>query len=86
MLEWQKWPARRAGTSPADVRRSARDCLPTGGRGPSVPAARRLMSLATARERANRWQARRPLAGVPVGVVKKFIDDDAARLSVNVAY
>ncbi len=40
----------------------------------------------SALERADRWQARHPAAGVPVAVVKKFIEDDAASLAVQVAY
>jgi len=44
------------------------------------------VSWADTRERADRWQARHPTVGVPVAVVKKFVDDDAAGLGVQVAY
>ena len=44
------------------------------------------MTWSSALERADRWQARHPAAGVPVAVVKKFTEDDAASLGVQVAY
>jgi membrane protein len=37
-------------------------------------------------DRLDRWQARRPAASVPIAVVKKFVEDDAAGLGVRVAY
>jgi membrane protein len=37
-------------------------------------------------DRLDRWQARHPAVGLPVAVVKKFIEDDAAGLGVRVAY
>jgi membrane protein len=45
-----------------------------------------VVSWAGARERADRWQARHPAVSVPVAVIKKFVDDDAASLGVQVAY
>ena len=45
-----------------------------------------LVSWAETRERADRWQARHPTVGVPIAVLKKFVDDDAASLGVQVAY
>ena len=37
-------------------------------------------------DRSDRWQASHPAVAVPIAVVKKFIDDDAAGLGVQVAY
>lgn len=37
-------------------------------------------------ERASRWQARHPRVAVPIAVVRKFIEDDAPGLGVQVAY
>jgi membrane protein len=37
-------------------------------------------------DRLDRWQAHHPAVGVPIAVVKKFVDDDAAGLGVQVAY
>jgi membrane protein len=45
-----------------------------------------LVSWAEAREHADRWQAGHPAVSVPIAVVKKFVDDDAASLGVQVAY
>jgi membrane protein len=44
------------------------------------------MSWVNARERADRWQAGHPAVGFPFAVLKKFIEDDAASLGVQVAY
>jgi membrane protein len=46
------------------------------------PADRRRDAL----DRSDRWQARHPVVGIPIAVVKKFVDDDAAGLGVQVAY
>lgn len=37
-------------------------------------------------ERSDRWQAHHATVGFPIAVVKKFVDDDAASLGVQVAY
>lgn len=37
-------------------------------------------------ERSNRWQTRHATVGFPIAVVKKFVDDDASSLGVQVAY
>jgi membrane protein len=39
-----------------------------------------------ARERSDRWQRRHPALGLPIAVIKKFVEDDAAGLAVQVAY
>lgn len=44
------------------------------------------MSLAALFARSDRWQARQPAVGLPVAVAKKFVEDDAAGLGVQVAY
>jgi membrane protein len=44
------------------------------------------MSWAGVLERSDCWQARHPAVAVPIAVVKKFIEDDAAGLGVQVAY
>ena len=44
------------------------------------------MSWTIALERADRWQARHPAVAVPIAVVKKFSEDDAPGLGVQVAY
>ena len=44
------------------------------------------MSLAHAFERLDGWQQRAPAVAVPVAVIKKFLDDGADRLGVQVAY
>jgi membrane protein len=44
------------------------------------------MSWAGLLERSDRWQARHPAVAVPIAVVKKFIEDDAPGLGVQVAY
>lgn len=44
------------------------------------------MSLGAFFTRSDRWQARHPAVGFPVAVAKKFVEDDAAGLGVQVAY
>jgi len=44
------------------------------------------VSLAHAFERLDGWQQRAPAVAVPVAVIKKFLDDGADRLGVQVAY
>lgn len=44
------------------------------------------MSFESALGRADRWQARHRAVGFPIAVIKKFVDDDAAGLGVQVAY
>ncbi len=44
------------------------------------------MSWAGALKRSDGWQARHATVAVPIAVVKKFIEDDAAGLGVQVAY
>ena len=44
------------------------------------------MMWASIIERPDAWQARRAAIAVPIATVKKFIDDDAAGLGVQVAY
>jgi len=44
------------------------------------------MSWAGALKRSDGWQARHAAVAVPIAVVKKFIEDDAAGLGVQVAY
>ncbi|MGB0091749.1 MAG: hypothetical protein WBP81_04365 [Solirubrobacteraceae bacterium] len=43
-------------------------------------------SCERALDRLDLWQARHPAVAVPLAVVKKFIEDDAAGLGVQVAY
>src|SRR5450631_1733075 len=44
------------------------------------------MSWAGSLERADRWQARHPAVAVPIAVVKKFTEDNAPGLGVQMAY
>ncbi len=44
------------------------------------------MSWASVLERADGWQARHATVAVPIAVVKKFTEDDAAGLGVRIAY
>jgi membrane protein len=44
------------------------------------------VNLASSISRLDTWQQRRPLLGVPVAVVKKFLDDGADALGVQIAY
>jgi YihY family inner membrane protein len=44
------------------------------------------MSWAGVLKRSDRWHARHAAVAVPIAVVKKFIEDDAAGLGVQVAY
>ncbi len=44
------------------------------------------MSWTNVLERSDRWQARHPAASFPIAVLKKFADDDASSLAVQVAY
>jgi hypothetical protein len=44
------------------------------------------MSWAGSLERADRWQARHPAVAVPIAVVKKFTEDDAPGLGLQMAY
>jgi membrane protein len=44
------------------------------------------MSWAGALKRTDGWQARHAAVAIPIAVVKKFIEDDAAGLGVQVAY
>ena len=45
-----------------------------------------LVKLAHSLARLDSWQLRRPALGLPVAVVKKFLDDGADALGVQVAY
>jgi membrane protein len=44
------------------------------------------MSSASVLNRLERWQASHPAVAIPIAIVKKFIEDDAAGLGVQVAY
>jgi uncharacterized BrkB/YihY/UPF0761 family membrane protein len=44
------------------------------------------VNLANAISRRDGWQQQRRLLGVPVAVVKKFLDDGADALGVQIAY
>lgn len=44
------------------------------------------LSFAHSLRRLDSWQQRAPVLGIPVAVVKKFIDDGADRLGVQIAY
>ena len=44
------------------------------------------LSFAHALRRLDRWQQRRPALAIPFAVIKKFVDDGADRLGVQIAY
>ena len=44
------------------------------------------LSFAYSLRRLDSWQQRAPVLGIPVAVVKKFVDDGADRLGVQIAY
>ena len=44
------------------------------------------LSLAQSVRRLDSWQQRFPALGIPVAVIKKFVDDGADRLGVQIAY
>jgi uncharacterized BrkB/YihY/UPF0761 family membrane protein len=44
------------------------------------------VSFAHSQRRVDRWQQRRRALAIPVAVIKKFVDDGADRLGVQVAY
>ena len=44
------------------------------------------LSFAHSLRRLDSWQQRAPVLGIPVAVVKKFVDDGADRLGVQIAY
>jgi uncharacterized BrkB/YihY/UPF0761 family membrane protein len=44
------------------------------------------VSFADAQRRVDGWQQRRMALAIPVAVIKKFVDDGADRLGVQVAY
>ena len=44
------------------------------------------LSFAPSLRRLDGWQQRVPVLGIPVAVVKKFVDDGADRLGVQIAY
>ena len=44
------------------------------------------LSFAHSLRRLDGWQQRAPVLGIPVAVVKKFVDDGADRLGVQIAY
>ena len=44
------------------------------------------LSFAHSLRRLDSWQQRSPVVGIPVAVIKKFFDDGADRLGVQIAY
>ena len=44
------------------------------------------LSFAHSLRRLDSWQQRAPVLAIPVAVVKKFVDDGADRLGVQIAY
>ena len=44
------------------------------------------LSFAHSLRRLDSWQQRAPVLGIPVAVIKKFVDDGADRLGVQIAY
>jgi len=44
------------------------------------------LSFAHSLRRLDSWQQRAPVLGIPVAVIKKFLDDGADRLGVQIAY